>query len=349
MIKVFRSSERNWKDGLDLQTLQDIAYASVGREKSDKDIDDCVRAMFGKSVEAGVKCPLRRRRVAEEWEEKLCAMDGRTRQKRKAPEPLIFDALSSTCLIFDDSGHGVMKQAASGPAISTPTAPVITPLKRRRVMEGDIQKAGGKEWDIGKTKKSKVPLGVVTNTMPVCTPSGTQRFNAPSTPPQNQENSRGPGMQASNAPLLTVARQLPTPFTSPVRPPPSKEEAVNIAEAAKADHDIVQVLRDAHVAFVRLGSSKTKCRECSKLKKVVPTERRIHSVESLLAACGWSQAGVMGAYVVRGVVVVEDQGISSDQGEKIRQRLETRSREDKDRRRKPITIVMCDGRIHEFR
>lgn len=115
----------------------------------------------------------------------------------------------------------------------------------------------------------------------------------------------------------------------------------------KVNHYLEHILQDAHVAFVRFGDSKTKCVTCSRLRKLVSRDRRIHMVESLLSACGRALPGVMGAYVERGVIVVE--GVGSEDGvEELLDRLRALERNDKSERKR-VTIVICDGPIYEFR
>ena len=352
MTKVFRSRERGWKEGMDLQTLQDIAYASVGREKSDKDIDDCVRAMFGKSVDLGIKCPKRRERVADEWEEKLSLMEGGKLAKRKEREAaraiVAFKKPASKRQLGDDRGH---ESQAPPAAILHPVRPIGSPAKRRKVDREEIQETDGGEWYAAADRKcwKKSPLGIVTNTVAAETPPRSLGFKTPtslSQPTRNDDNiDTKIGPPAGNAGV----RQLPTPTTSPVRPsPPSTTNGSIILEGpTMANHHLEHVLRDAHVAFVRFGGSKTKCTSCSRLKKLVSGDHRIHVVESLLSACGWALPGVMGAYVERGVIVVEGAG-SEDGVEELLNRLRTQERDEKSERKR-VTIAICDGPIYEFR
>lgn len=354
MTKVFRSNERDWKEGMDLQTLQDIAYASVGREKSDKDIDDCVRAMFGKSVDLGIKCPKRRERVVEEWEEKLCSMDGRKQARRK--EKAVASAAGASerpapkRQLADDGGY---EPKAPPGAISCPARSFMSPVKRQKVNREEIQENDGVEWYTAADKKSskKSPLGVVTNIVPTEPSPSTPAFKTPPPPSQRTENDENIGTEIVLPAFTAGTGQLPTPSTSPVRPPAptslTPNGAVPSEVVTKVKHHLGHILQDAHVAFVRFGGSKTKCTTCSRLRKLVSGDRRVHVVESLLSACGWALPGVMGAYVERGVIVVE--GVGSEDGvEELLNRLRALERDDKSERKR-ITIAICDGPTYEFR
>jgi hypothetical protein len=352
MTKVFRSNERGWKEGMDLQTLQDIAYASVGREKSGKDINDCVRAMFGKSVDLGIKCPKRRERVVEEWEEKLCSMDGRkqARRKEKSATPAAGASEKPALKRQLADGGGYEPKAPPG-VISCPARSFMSPLKRRKVNREEIQETDGDDWYAAADKKDlkKSPLGVVTNVVSTEPPPSTPAFKTPPPPSQRTENDENIDTKIALPAFPAGARQLPTPSTSPVRPPTltSPNGTMPSEVVTKVNHYLEHILQDAHVAFVRFGDSKTKCVTCSRLRKLVSRDRRIHMVESLLSACGRALPGVMGAYVERGVIVVE--GVGSEDGvEELLDRLRALERNDKSERKR-VTIVICDGPIYEFR
>lgn len=76
ITKVHRPSERGWDECVDLETLHKIACESVGRDESDKEIRDCVNAMWGQPASPGVKSSLKRKARMEEWEVKLAILDG---------------------------------------------------------------------------------------------------------------------------------------------------------------------------------------------------------------------------------------------------------------------------------
>ncbi|KAJ7043390.1 hypothetical protein C8F04DRAFT_718106 [Mycena alexandri] len=97
ITKIFRTGERSWQDGVNLQDLHKVARDIVGRDRSNKDIDDCVNSMWGKPVSPGVSNSLKRKRLADDWEQKLIVSDrkhARTRgwttfDSRVLPQPMV--------------------------------------------------------------------------------------------------------------------------------------------------------------------------------------------------------------------------------------------------------------------
>ncbi|KAF7370772.1 DNA ligase [Mycena sanguinolenta] len=80
ITKIFRTGERSWQDGMNLQELHKVARDTVGRDRSNKDIDDWNNDLWGKPVSPGVS--LKRKAKADIWEEKLIADDRMRARKR---------------------------------------------------------------------------------------------------------------------------------------------------------------------------------------------------------------------------------------------------------------------------
>ncbi|KAJ2919477.1 hypothetical protein MD484_g929, partial [Candolleomyces efflorescens] len=87
MAKVFRARERSWKEGLDLRTLHDIACAAVGRDRSDKEIDDSVKAMFGIPVSPGARICLGRAIVYSDNGDPKTVLEALSLPKLAVPPP----------------------------------------------------------------------------------------------------------------------------------------------------------------------------------------------------------------------------------------------------------------------
>lgn len=75
IVKWYRSKERSWKDAVDAPTLHRIARESVGRDRTNKDVDDWCNDIWGLPVSPGVRSPRKRKVVAEMWEDNLVALD----------------------------------------------------------------------------------------------------------------------------------------------------------------------------------------------------------------------------------------------------------------------------------
>ncbi|KAJ6591764.1 hypothetical protein DFH09DRAFT_1137908 [Mycena vulgaris] len=82
ITKIFRTNERSWQDAITLQDLHKVARDCVGRDRSNKDVDDWCNHVWGKPVSPGITGALKRKAVADEWEEKLFASDRQLARKR---------------------------------------------------------------------------------------------------------------------------------------------------------------------------------------------------------------------------------------------------------------------------
>jgi len=91
ITKIFRHSERSWSQGIDLKELDKVAREAIGRDRSDKDVDDWCNNLWGKPVSPGAKCSLKRKASMLTWEAKLAILDVRPTGKRRfvsVPKPL---------------------------------------------------------------------------------------------------------------------------------------------------------------------------------------------------------------------------------------------------------------------
>lgn len=330
MAKIYRRTERSWKDSIDLDALQKIAYEAVGRDPSEQEADDDVREIWKlPALGPGVKCPLKKRKVAEEWEEKLCAMEGVEKlavvRVREGPSP------KRRRVAVEEAG-------GEGPSEHVETTVVE---KRKRVVDLDGIHAASSQEPKG------APFAVVTNLVPPkSTPKGQEASRSPPVSQQGQENNRNVA-GLTTAPLQTqthVEHQLPTPSTSPVREMP--DDGVKLEETRDVFNNTIRnPLDEAYTCFVRGGSlpSGGRCGACSKLKKDLPRDRRIHSLESLLSACGWSECAQGSSWVQRGAIVVETHG-----GSELLKGVLEHLRGQEKRERKPLTVLGCGGEVHEF-
>ncbi|KAJ6581305.1 hypothetical protein B0H19DRAFT_1018028 [Mycena capillaripes] len=80
ITKIHRTSERSWRDSITLQDLHIVARDIIGRDRSNKDVDDWGNSLWGKPVSPSIT--LKRKAVADKWEEKLIASDRKLARKR---------------------------------------------------------------------------------------------------------------------------------------------------------------------------------------------------------------------------------------------------------------------------
>ncbi|KDQ61659.1 hypothetical protein JAAARDRAFT_31124 [Jaapia argillacea MUCL 33604] len=84
LTKVYRPSERPWRDGLTTQSLQRIARESVGKDRPGKDVNDWCKDLWGKPTSPGVRNFTKIRAIEDGWVEKLSRVDRvRVNNKRK--------------------------------------------------------------------------------------------------------------------------------------------------------------------------------------------------------------------------------------------------------------------------
>jgi DNA ligase-4 len=135
ITKIFRTSERGWRDGMTLQDLHKVARDIIGRDRSNKDLDDWGNSLWGKPVSPGVS--LKRKSMTDKWEEKLIASDRKLARKRGWP------AFGSCVLTSDEvyPGPGALatrtnlgdSRAPKSPPARTPRAPnPFTSLQSRK-------------------------------------------------------------------------------------------------------------------------------------------------------------------------------------------------------------------------
>jgi len=235
IAKVHRPSERGWDECVDLETLHKIACQSVGRDGTDKEIRDCVNAMWGQPASPGVKSSLTRKTLMEEWELKLAILDGEE------------------------------------PSLSYVSDSPTTLVKRRRTSPESMDDVLSQ------------PLGVKTNVVGV-----TERKHALDPPKSSSQISQN-------------KRYLPSPFGSPCKP--ALRDAFPLRMSlAKKPSCMEELLDQALVWFV---GRRGRCPSCSSWKKMIPKERRIHSFESLLAACGWKDSVPGVRWIQRGIIIVD--------------------------------------------
>lgn len=86
LTKVFRPSERSWADGVSVSALHIIAREAVGRDRTHKDVDDCVKQMWSKPTSPSVKSVERKRVREDTWRSRLEDSDGVPAAKRRRPQ-----------------------------------------------------------------------------------------------------------------------------------------------------------------------------------------------------------------------------------------------------------------------
>ncbi|KAJ7777837.1 hypothetical protein DFH07DRAFT_796301, partial [Mycena maculata] len=166
ITKIFRTGERSWRDGINLQTLHQVARDSLCKDRSDKDLNDWGNTLWGKPVSPGASS--KRKAVTDELEEKLIADDRKAAKKRGWTE---FDArILSTWA----------RSGTAGPAHPRPQ-----PLASRT--------------NLGNSQIPSVPLGAAPQTTPLDSLSKARVYPSPGSPPlaADQDPARKPPSTAA--------------------------------------------------------------------------------------------------------------------------------------------------------
>ncbi|KAJ3484873.1 hypothetical protein NLI96_g5327 [Meripilus lineatus] len=87
ITKIFRRNDRPWTETTTLSRYNEIAREAVGRDRSDKDIEDWCNELWDKPSSPGAKCPEKRKRCEEEWIAKLEIVDRKEKRRRVGKEP----------------------------------------------------------------------------------------------------------------------------------------------------------------------------------------------------------------------------------------------------------------------
>lgn len=108
-MKLYRSSERSWSDGVSVSTLHSIARAAIGKDGEAKEIRDTCNRMWGCPVSPGVNDESSKANRVEEWRLKL---GGKKRRMQDEAENRI-----------DEDVPNVSTSTLLTPPTSSPTRP----------------------------------------------------------------------------------------------------------------------------------------------------------------------------------------------------------------------------------
>ncbi|KAI0742007.1 hypothetical protein C8Q80DRAFT_1260737 [Daedaleopsis nitida] len=308
--KIYRPSDRPWKDGTTLKEYQTIARTVVGRDRSGKAEDDWAKTIFcpNQVASPGVRCPKKRKQVEMLWVEKLEAADGKV------------------------SGRG-----RSGPAKKK------TRLERPEVVrgmlfndaendDGDTRREDARdELDVVRPRGGFTRLGSVTNLVATSPTPGARRRSGAGVGAALQLSSPSHSVLSAlaqkrcDAPLSVkqdVSDEAPLAMSLPQTPPPTVarnprpgsqsedispsgqcSKLVTTPLSATQPSTLHQFLQDSVVWLARpSGTPRPSWRAPS--HAAIPTGSQVHTLDALLLACGWHVTPPCG-WAARGVVFVD--------------------------------------------
>lgn len=252
----------------------------MGRDRPDKDVEDCVKEMWGIPSSPSVRCPTKRKEREEEWVEKLSKADGR-------PKPAKVRRL-------DFSGGGGVDAENTGASVGESVSAVRKPGGLRRfgsvtnVLASPKSRMASLQATPPKTSTTK-PTPVVKTSATAASPQATPVSPPATSKSVNEDVCLQPKPSATDA-----TRSIPTPASTPTKDSPLPSSTMGA------------ILQNAVVWFARSSTTqRPSWRKAS--HHVVPHGQQVHSLDSFLLACAWITVGATAcSWAERGVVFVDD-------------------------------------------
>ncbi|KZT07561.1 uncharacterized protein LAESUDRAFT_115651 [Laetiporus sulphureus 93-53] len=329
IAKVFRARERSWTEGTSLDGFQRTAHEAIGRDPSNKEIDDWARELFGKPRIPGVKCPTKRKQMEETWMEKLELVDRqlgeRKSKKLKTGKESIPEKALGTSKTAREEGA---KTGTNTPRTATYLRALGSVTNVAQLPVADVDNASSDSKGNTTTRNVQVaPEGLHPVILEARSPSHKTVSDARSEnagpvqyPPQEQSShtsvparSEVPAApaQQTEGPLTAklVVREDPMAKISEDRKSPEVPLTPFTLQSSEYDSTAMgKFLRNAVVWMAR-PQDPTKLLWRVPSKSIIPAGQRVHGLEAFLMACGWctpSQTNGACAWVERGVVFVDD-------------------------------------------
>ncbi|KAH9935976.1 uncharacterized protein BXZ73DRAFT_89463 [Epithele typhae] len=316
ITKVYRPSERSWRDALLLREYQEIARAAVGRDRPDKEEDDWARSVFhpNQPPSPSVRSSQKRKQAEEMWIERLSEADGRKVPAKRAriaePKRRVADSANA-----ENLQEGARAEVA-------------------RQVQPDASKDVESEESVPRSRTGLSPLGSVTN---MASTVEVTMMSPPTSPIRPVQTSSRTHTRTLPGNRTTKTRPSPEPCTPPrpaiPRPPHESVRKVLkehsalrlhathlMLEEGKLDTGRVssslvptptlhQYLQDSVVWLARTSSSpRPPWRAPS--HSVVPSANKMHTLDAFLIACGWGDSPAC-PWARRGVIFDEPEGESA--------------------------------------
>lgn len=280
MMKLYRPSDRCWKSAVNLQELQGIALDCIGRDHSIKEADDWAKQLWLQTASPGLRSEKKRKEREEEWMEKLRKADGLSptmskRSKRVAKSLPTFQVKTAPSApireVLGDKPLGLVHNL--GHVLAAPSPSNAARCSPRQGLAG--------KGVVSPTSLRWRPLKSLPPT-PNTTPPAWIPLKSAATVCK-----RGPQLQLGDPislPPQTCQKQLTTP---------------------SYNEDLNAFAQDAIVYFAQC--SKTPCPSWRLSSRHLMTRAsRVHTLESLLAGCGWQGTIIVPRKKTHGIVFVDE-------------------------------------------
>lgn len=292
LTKLYCPSSRPWSEGVTLQDLHKIACESIGRNRTEKEVEDWTKEVWGEVASPGVRCKSKRKEKEATWLDRLGVVDGAMGNKRmrlmssssspsssheKAPE-----LQDPPAKLRNGEAQLMLDMEPPGFTLNLELLPTPPPSNPGRVQ-------------VIRAKEDK-PLDSIS-------PPSTRRITMPekSCFCDCSRNISGPEAGTSKCkpvqPIFHLGDEF-TPFVTLSPPILADSKSVYVSKP------IVIFLRDAFVWFAQpCNTPRPTWRPAT--QDLVAASSRLHSLESLMLGCGW-QSGNIPSRMKYGVVFVDD-------------------------------------------
>ncbi|EMD39194.1 hypothetical protein CERSUDRAFT_122630 [Gelatoporia subvermispora B] len=336
ITKTFRPSERTWADGMTLDELQKIARNSVGRDRTDKDVEDWAAALFGQPASPGVRSAVKRKRTAEMWVERMEDVDRKVGGKRRRTGGTRKEGPVS----LDDGCAEADKRL--GPVLPLRAGARSSGAPRLRAL-GSVTNIARAEL-IQEAAATSVPSSMVLFHGSVARSSASPVVTLPKTPTRTvgsndadhiKQEAAEPNMlrtpvsigrRTPEEPKNNSKREMTLALRAEPKPIPAISNPTFRAKTSQSGIDVCMedkaedltstpmgvFLQNAFVWLAKPhGSSRPPWRAPSRV--VIPAGQQVSTLDALLRACAWCNTSQpVCKWVERGVIFVDDRDGPAD-------------------------------------
>lgn len=288
---MFRKSERPWNEGTTLREYQEIARAAIGKDQSDKDIDDWCNNLWGNPCSPGANSSQKRRATEDLWMDRLCAVDEKSPVKslangspaRKKAKTIASENMVES--VSDTSG--------------TPSRMSLRAFNSMTNLDSKQTSGHGSGAHSSNTAVAQFKSASSEHTSALTLKHTPLASVLPSPPPsspiaQTQELFLRRSIDFNDAPLSL---------------PPTPPSLLPSLDSLLTDSVVWLASPTGTPASSRGAPSHA----------TIPPAQLVHTLDAFLLACGWGlSAGQSGStWVKQGVIFIDDQAVSTDDSDEV--------------------------------
>lgn len=349
LTKLYRTSSRLWSEGVTLHDLHKIARESIGRDRSNKDVNDWTKEIWGTVPSPGIRCEKKRKEREAGWVDKLATVDGVGRGKIKrlkgqdsSPCPSRMQDNDLT-LKIDPNGarRPVLGAKPLGPIFNLADSPLTSPLL--------IPAHSSPGCGIGENADTPMASPVSLLRRQLVEPRIRSTWVYPRQA-SGYGNLLGVKQQRGKKQKVAFEEDLMSPIsisTSSKSRLPTSPQSADSVKGTATSQPLVKFIENAFVWFAQPSNAPRPAWRQS-TENLLVGACRLHSLEALLAGCGWKTYRTASTQMKYGVIFVDD---STSEGKSwkdyaLKTLQERRATLVSDERRNRIWVF--DGRLLGF-